>query len=71
MWELMFTRSLFQTPDIARQGAILSGLSRLVDDGILTTTETRTLSGLTADTLKNAHSIIETGQMIGKRVVRY
>ena len=37
-WELMFTRSLFQTADIAEQGRLLNEVSRLVDDGTLRTT---------------------------------
>ncbi|MGI9370441.1 MAG: zinc-binding alcohol dehydrogenase family protein [Ruegeria sp.] len=71
MWELMFTRSMFGTKDMARQGRILARMARLVDDGIVRTTETRTLNGLSADTLKEAHGIIETGSMIGKLVVAY
>ncbi|MEE2944715.1 MAG: zinc-binding alcohol dehydrogenase family protein [Pseudomonadota bacterium] len=71
MWELMFTRSLFGTPDMARQGQILSRVARLVDDGVVRTTEQKVLKGLSADTLKEAHRIIETGQMIGKLVIEY
>lgn len=71
MWELMFTRSLFGTPDMSEQGQILARMARLVDDGIVRTTETKTLHGLSATTLKSAHKIIETGQMIGKLVVAY
>ncbi len=71
MWELMFTRSLFGTPDMARQGQILARMARLVDDGIVRTTDTRTLTGLSAKTLKEAHRIIEGGDMIGKLVVAY
>lgn len=71
MWELMFTRSLFGTADMARQGEILARMARLVDDGVVHTTEQKVLHGLSADTLKDAHSIIETGQMIGKLVVEY
>ena len=71
MWELMFTRSMFQTPDMARQGQILSRIARLVDDAVVTTTESRVLSGLSAETLKEAHRLIETGATIGKLVVKY
>jgi len=71
MWELMFTRSLFGTPDMDRQGAILARVARLVDDGIVTTTQTKILEGLSASTLKEAHRIIETGATIGKIVVKY
>ena len=71
MWELMFTRSMYGTADMAQQGAILARMARLVDDGIVTTTETEILDGFSADTLKKAHRIVETGAMIGKLVVKY
>ncbi|MCG7519056.1 zinc-binding alcohol dehydrogenase family protein [Ruegeria sp. Ofav3-42] len=71
MWELMFTRSLYGTADLARQGQILSRVARLVDDGAIRTTEQKMLHGLSATTLKEAHAIIETGRMIGKLVVAY
>ena len=71
MWELMFTRSLFQTSDMHRQGQILQRMARLVDDGIVTTTEARVIQGLSAASLKKAHRLIETGATIGKLVVKY
>ena len=71
MWELMFTRSLFATPDMDKQGRILARMSRLVDDGVVVTTETETLRGLSAETLKAAHKTVETGSMIGKLVIAY
>lgn len=71
MWELMFTRSMFNTPDMAQQGAILARMADLVDDGIVTTTETQILHGFSADTLKEAHKIVETGAMIGKLVIKF
>ena len=71
MWELMFTRSMFGTEDMARQGQILARMANLVDDGVVRTTETKTLHGLSANTLKEAHRIIETGSMIGKLVVEF
>ncbi len=71
MWELMFTRSLFGTADMARQGQILSRMARLVDDGLVQTTETTILHGLSAQTLREAHQLIESGATIGKIVVAY
>ena len=71
MWELMFTRSLFGTPDMSQQGKILQRMAGLVDDGVVRTTERETLRGLTADTLKAAHRIIETGSMIGKLTIAF
>jgi len=71
MWELMFTRSMFATSDMDRQGKILARMGLLVEDNAVVTTETEMLNGLNADTLKNAHRIIETGTMIGKLVIAY
>ena len=71
MWELMFTRSLFGTPDMYKQGQILAHMARMVDDGTIATTETKVLHGLTSDTFKEAHQIIEGAAMIGKLVIKY
>ncbi len=70
-WELMFTRSMFQTSDMHKQGRILARMASLVDDGTVKTTETKVLSGLSADTLKEAHSSIEKAATIGKMVVKF
>ena len=69
VWELMFTRSLFQTEDMAKQGEILRAVARLVDDGVVQTTLTETLTGLSAATFIAAHERLEQGRMIGKLVV--
>ncbi len=71
MWELMFTRSMFQTADMSRQGEILHRMAQLVDDGTIQTTETKVLHGLSAATLKQAHTLIESASTIGKLVVAY
>ena len=57
--------------DMARQGQMLARVARLVDDGLVTTTETRVLSGLSVNTTKEAHRLIETRATIGKIVVKY
>lgn len=71
MWELIFTRSVYSTPDMRRQGRILARIAQLVDDGVIRTTETRVLKGMSAKTLKVAHEIIETGAMVSKLVVDF
>ncbi len=68
-WELMFTRSMFQTPDMIEQHQLLAEVSRLLDAGTLRTTQTRTLVGFDAATLREAHALVEGGGMIGKVVV--
>ncbi|MBB1251171.1 zinc-binding alcohol dehydrogenase family protein [Rhizobium sp. G21] len=68
-WELMFTRSLFETPDMARQGELLSEVARLVDEGHVRTTLTEVLSPINAANLKTAHERIESGRSKGKIVL--
>ncbi|MCV3767601.1 zinc-binding alcohol dehydrogenase family protein [Rhizobium sp. TRM95796] len=69
-WELMFTRSLFETPDMARQGELLSEVARLVDEGHVRTTLTEVLSPINAANLKTAHERIESGRSKGKIVLK-
>ena len=67
--ELMFTRALYQTPDMGEQGRILNEIARLVDDGRIRTTLTDTLSPINAENLKKAHALIESGTARGKIVL--
>lgn len=68
-WELMFTRSLFQTPDMAVQGRILAEAAALVDAGQLRSTATTTIQDFTAVGLREAHRLVETSRTVGKVVV--
>ncbi|WP_297927435.1 zinc-binding dehydrogenase [Metallibacterium sp.] len=68
-WEMMFTRSLFATTDIAAQGALLDDVARRVDAGQLKTTLNTRLGPIDAATLKRAHALVETGASIGKVVL--
>ena len=68
-WELMFTRSLFTTPDIAHQGAILTKVAQLLDDGKIKSTVTESLGPITAANLRKAHALLETGKARGKIVL--
>ncbi len=67
--ELMFTRSIFGTADMAEQGKLLNEVSRLVDDGVLRTTMTDRLSPINAANLKRVHAMIESGRTRGKIVL--
>ncbi len=69
MWELMFTRSMFKTPDMQAQHNLLNEAGRLLDEGILKTTMTEDYGSLTAENLRRAHGKIESGSMIGKLVL--
>ncbi|MDA8455973.1 zinc-binding alcohol dehydrogenase family protein [Acidovorax sp. GBBC 3334] len=68
-WELMFTRSLFGTPDLAEQGRLLAEVAALAQAGRLRSTLTETLGPLSAATLHEAHARIESGRTMGKLVL--
>jgi len=68
-WEMMFTRPLFGTADIAEQGRLLARIAALVDEGKLRTTVSEHLSPINAAQLKRAHALIESGRMRGKLVL--
>lgn len=67
--ELMFTRPIYGTPDLAEQGLLLKDVSRLVDEGRLRTTLTKRLSPINAANLKTAHALLESGSARGKIVL--
>jgi len=68
-WEFMFTRSMFQTKDMAKQSELLNKVSKLVDEGKIKTTVTEILSPINAENLKQAHEQIESGTTKGKIVL--
>ena len=68
-WELMFTRSMFETADMTAQHDLLAEAARLVDDGILRTTLAETFGKINATNLKRAHVLLESGTSRGKIVL--
>jgi zinc-binding alcohol dehydrogenase family protein len=68
-WEFMFTRGLFKTADMIKQQEILQQVAKLVDDGELCSTRSRSLQGLRAATLEQAHRLLQSGHTQGKVVV--
>ncbi len=68
-WELMFTRSTFETPDMDEQGKILERIAALVDGGKIRTTLTDVLKPINAANLKRAHALLESGKAKGKIVL--
>lgn len=70
-YELMYTRSMFNTDDIDQQHHILNELAALLDAGKLKTTLTTTLEGFTVENLKKAHAMQESGKTIGKTVILF
>ena len=68
-WELMYTRSLFDTLDMAEQGRALGEIADLVDAGKIRTTLTERLSPINAANLKRAHKLLESATTRGKIVL--
>lgn len=68
-WELMFTRSLFNTPDMIEQHRILNRLAELVDAGTIRTTANENFGRINAENLRRAHALIESGRARGKIVL--
>ncbi|MGO4337423.1 zinc-binding alcohol dehydrogenase family protein [Labrys sp. KB_33_2] len=68
-WELMFTRPIFQTPDMDEQGKLLNEVAGLIDKGKIRTTLSQVLSPINAENLKQAHALIESGRAKGKIVL--
>lgn len=70
-WELMYTRSMFETDDMIEQHNILNKLADLLDKGTIKSTLNTTLNGLTAKNFKQAHQLLESGKNIGKIAITY
>ncbi|MCA3276146.1 MAG: zinc-binding alcohol dehydrogenase family protein [Roseomonas sp.] len=68
-WELMFTRPLFNTPDMIEQHRLLNEVAGLIEAGRMRGTMTRNLGKITAANLTQAHALVESGGMIGKVVL--
>lgn len=68
-WEWMYTKSYYQTPDMQSQHDILNKIAKLLDTGQLKCTLTKELTPLSVTNIKRAHSLVESGHMIGKIVV--
>ncbi|MBT2289197.1 zinc-binding alcohol dehydrogenase family protein [Paenibacillus albidus] len=69
VWELMFTRPMFQTADMIEQHNLLNEVARLVDEGVIRTTTTDKLEPINAANLRKAHAMLETGRTVGKVVL--
>jgi zinc-binding alcohol dehydrogenase family protein len=66
IWELMFTRPMFQTPDMIEQHRLLSYVADEIDAGRLRSTVSETLTPINAENLRKAHALIESGRAKGK-----
>ncbi len=70
-WEFMYTRSMYQTADMARQGEILNEVAKLVDNGVVESSLSETLHGLSVESITEAHRKVLDGHMRGKVVVEF
>lgn len=68
-WESMFTRAIFETPDMIAQHRLLNEISAMVDDGLIVTTMAKELTPINAANLMEAHRLSESGRSIGKIVL--
>ncbi|WLQ13575.1 zinc-binding alcohol dehydrogenase family protein [Hahella aquimaris] len=68
-WEMMFTRSLYETADMIEQHRLLNRVAELVEEGAVRTTLKQNLGKINAENLKRAHSLIESDTAIGKIVL--
>ncbi|MCT1905489.1 zinc-binding alcohol dehydrogenase family protein [Oceanobacillus sojae] len=69
-WETMFTKSMYQTKDMISQHHLLNHVAELVDNNVIHATVNKQLSPINAENLKTAHAWLETGQAIGKVVLK-
>ena len=67
--ELMFTRAMFETPDMIAQHRLLVELAALVDRGAIRTTLSAVVGPIDAAHLMKAHALLESGKAIGKLVL--
>ena len=68
-YELMYTRSVFQTADMEQQHVILNQLADWVDGDKIVSTKTQHFTPISAGNLKQAYTNLLTGKTIGKIVL--
>ena len=69
VWEMMFTRSKFNTEDMIEQHNLLNEVAKLVDNQKIVCTLVKTLSPINVKNIVAAHAMIEKGDMIGKLTI--
>ena len=65
----MFTRSIYETPDMIKQHELLNWVAALIDDGTLKTTLNETFGTINAANLRRAHALVESNRSRGKVVL--
>lgn len=69
VWESMFTRSMYKTPDMIAQHHILERVAELVEEGVIKTTLSEVITPINAANLRSVHATLESGKAIGKIVL--
>ncbi len=69
VFELMFTRSMFETADMIEQHKLLTILAGLIDEGRITTTLGEVIGSISAANIAKAHAALEARRTIGKLVL--
>ncbi|MEL6894498.1 MAG: zinc-binding alcohol dehydrogenase family protein [Planctomycetota bacterium] len=70
VWEFMFTRSMFQAPDMIQQHKLLNRVAGWIDEGRIQPTANEVVSPINAENLRSAHKKLEEGHSIGKIVLQ-
>ncbi|GGG26118.1 NADPH:quinone reductase [Paenibacillus abyssi] len=71
VWELMFTRAMYETADMIEQYRLLNKVAEKIDAGELRTTLAKRLEPINAANLRQAHKMLESGKTIGKIVLEH
>ncbi len=69
VWEVMFTRPVFQTYDMIAQHHLLNTVDDLIDRKKIKTTLTDLFTPINAENLRKVHKKLESGTTIGKIVI--
>lgn len=70
-YELMYTRSVYETPDWIKQHEYLTELKNQVEQGLIKTTLSTSYSEMNEDTIKQAFTDLMTGHTVGKIVLEH
>ncbi|MEZ0479803.1 zinc-binding alcohol dehydrogenase family protein [Planococcus sp. SSTMD024] len=70
VYELMYTRSMYQTEDMIEQHQLLNELSEWADSGKVQTTLNETMAPVNPANLKEAYGKLMSGKTIGKIVLK-
>lgn len=68
-WEMMFARTLYETPDMIKQHELLNRVANLIDRGTLRPTFGEHYGSINGANLRRAHALIESQKAKGKIVL--